>query len=114
MTAALAAEPAPGRAETALELCRGTSAERLNRLRSRGAADGIVRQLNGIYDEFLTTVQRDDATLLLDFGDEQLRRKAVQQAAQYGDLIYELLRVVTDLPGCDTTHCCADCLSPPW
>lgn len=99
MVANLAAEEVPVRPETVLELCRLTPAERFGRLRDRGdAASKRVDTLESIYNEFLESVQRDEADVLADFGDDQKRREALGRVSAYGDEIYALLNDVAQ-PG---------------
>lgn len=99
MVANLAAEEVPVRPETVLELCRLTPAERFDRLRSRGeGADMHVDALASIYGEFLESVQRDEADVLADFGDERKRSEVLKRVSAYGDEIYALLNEVAQ-PG---------------
>lgn len=95
MIANLSSEPRPVTAETVLELCRMTPAERLARVGDRGdGAPGIVARLEQTYEEFLQDVQRPDSILLEEFSDVGVRSEKLARAAGYGELIYELLVAV--------------------
>jgi len=96
MVANLSAEPVPVTVETVLELCRLTPSGRFDRLTGHSeAAEGVIAELKVIYDAFLQSVQRKERDLLADFSDSSYRDEALQNAARYGDLIYELLQQVT-------------------
>ncbi len=89
----LASEQPPVSAERVLELCAITPSERFEALRAHedSAIDALIERISDVYSEFLRSVQRDEHELLDDFGDETTRKKAVEEARVYGDLIYELL-----------------------
>lgn len=95
MIANLSSEPRPVTAETVLQLCRMTPAERLARLgdRADGAQD-LADRLAQAYEEFLQDVQRPESVLLEEFTDEGVRSDKLARAAGYGELIYELLVAV--------------------
>jgi hypothetical protein len=96
MVANLSAEPVPVTAETVLELCRMTPAERFERLRAQGpTVNDLIDQLLGIYEAFLSSTRRDKDDLLAEFTDSSHREQALQDAQRYGDLIYTLLQTVT-------------------
>jgi Putative nucleotidyltransferase DUF294 len=97
MVANLASEPRPVTAAVVVELCRMTPAERLARLVDRGeSARAIVERLEDAYETFLVDVQRPETDLLADFANGDTRREKLDRAGDYGDLIYDLLRVVVD------------------
>jgi predicted nucleotidyltransferase len=97
MIASLTAEPEPVLAETVVDLCRMTPAERFQRLRGHSdAASEHVDELTHVYGEFLQSVQRDESELLAAFADDETRVEALRRAARYGDLIYDLLEEVAD------------------
>jgi hypothetical protein len=92
MVANLVAERAPVTLDIVLALCRMTPRERFQRLRSRGDDGGrLVDELEGVYADFLASVQRDEAQLLADFADDATRKEAMARAAHYGNLVYKLL-----------------------
>lgn len=95
MVASLTAEPTPVRGETVFDICRMTPSVRFERLRSHGSKTAqVLDELDAGYDEFLSSVQRDEEVVLSEFADDQYRREALGRAARYGDLIYELLDAV--------------------
>ena len=95
MIANLGSEPRPVTAETVLQLCRMTPAERLARVGDRGdGAPEIVARLEQAYEDFLQDVQRPEPVLIEEFADEGVRRDKLARAAGYGELIYELLAAV--------------------
>lgn len=59
------------------------------------AASRLVDELTTLYGEFLEQVQRDDEVLLEEFAESGNRKRALEHATRYGDLIYELLDEVT-------------------
>jgi len=55
----------------------------------------LVEELETVYGEFLDQVQRDEDVLLAEFAEPDNRKKALEHASRYGDLIYALLEEVT-------------------
>jgi hypothetical protein len=96
MVANLATEPAPVRLETVLELCQATPRERLGRLAQQSEeAAALVTRLDGLYEDFLASVQHNEAELLDAFRDDGRRKEALRDASEFGMLLYELLRATT-------------------
>jgi hypothetical protein len=92
MVANVGATEVPVRPADLLALCRLTPAERFDRLRNRGRrAAELIEELADRYEAFLAAVQRDEDELLAVFADDTQRKAALDGAARYGDLIYELL-----------------------
>ena len=97
MVAHLAAHAPPVRREHVLELCLMTPRDRLGELQTReGAAIELVQQLDAAYETFLATVQRDEQELLDAFLDPTRRKAALQEASQFGGLVFDLIRATTD------------------
>jgi hypothetical protein len=96
MVANLSAMPTPVMAAQVFDLCRITPAQRFDRLREHGKPVAeLVDELSGLYAEFLAQVQRDEAVLLEEFAIAENRKRALEHASRYGDLIYKLLAAVT-------------------
>jgi hypothetical protein len=92
MVANLSSANPPVKPDAVLELCRMTPKERFQRLRSQGdKANRLIDKMEVLYSEFLTEVQHPEPELLERFANESTRKHALAQAADYGDLIYELL-----------------------
>ena len=92
MVVHLVSEQPPVTAERVIELCRQTPQRRFEMLRDRKpAADSLLDALQARYATFLAQVQRPDADLLADFADGRKRRAHLDDAARYGDDIFELL-----------------------
>ena len=95
MVVHLASEAPPVTPQRVLELCAQTPRERFEALAEGGGeADACVGQLLDTYDSFLGMVQRPDVDLLEEFGDGAQRKQRLDEAAQFGALIYELLTLV--------------------
>ena len=95
MIANLSSEALPVTADTVLQLCRMTPAERLARVSDRGGgAEAIVERLGGVYEAFLADVQRPEHVVLDEFASEDLRDEKLSRATTYGELIYKLLVAV--------------------
>jgi hypothetical protein len=96
MVAALGAAQEPVTPEHVVGLCLQTPSERLASLSELSDRAGlIVEELQQLYAEFLASVQRDEVDVLADFSDESYRRDALARAKRYGELIFDLLWVVT-------------------
>lgn len=96
MVANLSAMPAPVKPDQVFDLCRVTPAERFVHLCDHSqAARGLVESLADVYGDFLDQVQRDEDILLAEFAESGNRKKALERASRYGDLIYALLKEVT-------------------
>jgi hypothetical protein len=51
----------------------------------------LIGELAAVYGEFLDQVQRDEDVVLAEFAEPDNRKKALEHATRYGDLIYALL-----------------------
>ena len=92
MVANLSSADPPVTPDAVLELCRMTPKVRFQRLRSQGdKANRLIDAMEVLYGEFLTEVQHPEPELLKRFANESTRKDALAHAADYGDLIYELL-----------------------
>ncbi len=95
MVVHLASEAPPVTPQRVLELCAQTPRERFEALAEGGReAKACVGQLLDTYDSFLSTVQRPEVDLLEEFGDGEQRKQRLDEAAQFGALIYELLTLM--------------------
>lgn len=92
MVASLASAPVPVTAEAVKALCLLTPRERFAALRERGRGADVVRQMEDVYDRFLASTQCADDELVERFASEGESGAAVEQAREYGDLIYSLLQ----------------------
>ena len=94
MVAVLTSRAAPVGEADVLALCAQTPRERIRGLADHGrAAGGLVQELEARYDAFLDAVQRSQPELLAEFEDPERRRAALVDASEFGDRIYELIRV---------------------
>jgi hypothetical protein len=80
-----------------LELCARTPQERFELLGGHSdEADAILAEIAERYSVFLETVQRPNVELLEEFGSAHLRRERLAQAAELGELVFDLLFAVAD------------------
>jgi len=97
MVANLAAQSPPVSAADVLGLCAQTPRERLRRLAAGGgAAADLVATLDESYEVFLEAVQRPEADVLAEFEDGHRRKRALVDASEFGDLIYELIKATAE------------------
>jgi predicted nucleotidyltransferase len=97
MVANLAAQAPPVVAQDILTLCAETPRERIRRLAgSGGHSSKLVAALDERYDTFLEAVQRPEAEVLAEFEDGDRRTRALDEAREFGDLIYELIKATAD------------------
>lgn len=88
----LVSEPVPVTIGRVVALCNMTPQERFQALRGRSStADGIIDQLREEYERFLACVQTTDSELRSRFATKEYRRARLDEAAQYGDLIFNLV-----------------------
>ncbi|UGS36772.1 hypothetical protein DSM104329_03182 [Capillimicrobium parvum] len=94
MVAVLTSRTAPVTEAAVLALCAQTPRERIRGLADRGReAGGLVHKLEEHYEAFLEAVQRPQPELLAEFEDPERRKAALDDAGEFGDRIYELIRV---------------------
>jgi hypothetical protein len=95
MVVHLASEEPPVTVERVLELCALTPRERFEVLaaRSKEAASCVERLLH-TYAAFLDTVQRPAEDLWSDFEDGPTRQMRLDEAAAFGEQIFDLLTLV--------------------
>jgi hypothetical protein len=55
----------------------------------------VIPELDAIYGTFLQSVRRPHEDVLADFSSSSYRTEALGHAKRYGDLIHELLQLVT-------------------
>ena len=99
MVANLAAQPAAVSPEDVLSLCAETPRERLRRLAPLGRVPAdLVTALDERYEVFLEAVQRPEADVLAEFEAADRRTRALVDASEFGDLIYELIKATAYEP----------------
>ncbi|HMJ34105.1 MAG TPA: nucleotidyltransferase domain-containing protein [Baekduia sp.] len=95
MAAHLGSSPVPVTLDEVLRLCELTPRERLAELgASNASAADVVRQLEERYVAFLDVTQRPEAEAVDQFLDPDERKRALDEARGYGDLIFELVTLV--------------------
>ena len=95
MAAHLGSSPVPVTPDEVLRLCELTPRERLAELAtSNDRAREVVKQLEERYQSFLEVTQRPEGDAVAQFLDPVERTRALDEARGYGDLIFDLVRLV--------------------
>jgi hypothetical protein len=95
MAAHLGSSPVPVTLDEVLRLCELTPRQRLTELaESNGKAQDVVKQLEERYQAFLEVTQRPEADAVDQFLDPDKRKRALDDARGYGDLIFDLVTLV--------------------